>query len=114
MFGGANQLLASLALLVGSVWLISQGKRATITLIPMWFMFITTIAALIYTSYNLLGKVFTGQVKGEALFGNGLMGVVALFLVIAAIILLNDGIKALRRYRQAQVPGEAVAGGGGQ
>jgi carbon starvation protein len=107
LFGGANQLLASLALLVASLWLMSQGKKATFTLIPMWFMFITTIAALMYTSYNLLSKVFTGTVvvaagqsQVEALLGNGLMGVVALFLVVAAIILFIDGMKALRRYRK--------------
>jgi carbon starvation protein len=107
LFGGANQLLASLALLVASLWLMSQGKKATFTLIPMWFMFITTIAALMYTSYNLLSKVFTGQVavaagqsRAEALIGNGLMGLVALFLVVAAIILFIDGMKALKRYRQ--------------
>ncbi len=107
LFGGANQLLASLALLVASLWLMSQGKKATFTLIPMWFMFITTIAALLYTSYNLLSKVFTGQVvvaagqtRTEALIGNGLMGFVALFLVVAAFMLLIDGLKALKRYRQ--------------
>jgi carbon starvation protein len=106
LFGGANQLLASLALMVASVWLMSQGKKATFTLIPMWFMFITTIAALVYTSYNLLSKVVTGQVKVstgqsqfEATVGNGLMGLVALFLVVAGIILLVDGIKALNRHR---------------
>lgn len=116
LFGGANQLLSSLALLVASVWLISQGKRATFTLIPMWFMFVTTIAALLYTSFNLLSKVFTGQVKAatgqsllEATIGNGLMGLVALFLVVAAFILLVEGIKALNRHRQpgAGLPAEA-------
>jgi carbon starvation protein len=108
LFGGANQLLSSLALMVASVWLLSQGKRATFTLIPMWFMFVTTIAALLYTSYNLLSQVFTGQVKRatgqsllEATIGNGLMGIVALFLVIAAFFLLADGLKAINRYRQA-------------
>lgn len=111
LFGGANQLLASLALLVGSVWLISQGKKATFTLIPMWFMFITTIAALLFTSYNLLGKVLRGEAKGEAVVGNGLMGLVALFLVVAACFLLADGLKALRRYRQPQVEMEGAGGG---
>lgn len=105
LFGGANQLLASLALLVGSVWLLSQGKRAIFTLIPMWFMFITTIAALLYTSFSLLSKVASGQVKGEAYIGNGLMAIVALFLVVAGFILLAEGIKALRRYRE---PGRAL------
>ena len=65
----------------------------------MIFMFITTIAALIYTSYNLLARVFSGAVKGEALVGNTLMGLVGFFLVIAAIILGIEGMKALLRYR---------------
>jgi carbon starvation protein len=106
LFGGANQLLASLALLVASLWLMSQGKKALFTLIPMWFMFITTIAALLYTSINLLSKVVEGKVHGEAFIGNGLMGIVGLFLVVAAIFLLIDGLKALKRYRQH--PGTGV------
>ena len=93
-------MLASLALLVASVWLLSQGKKATFVLIPMFFMFITTIAALVYTSYNLLGKVFEGKAQGQALVGNGLMGLVALSLVVMAIFLLIDGIKAIQRYRR--------------
>jgi hypothetical protein len=55
---------------------------------------------LLYTSFNLLSKVAEGKVHGEALIGNGLMGVVGLFLVVAAFILLIDGLKALKRYRQ--------------
>jgi hypothetical protein len=65
----------------------------------MIFMFFTTIAALIYTSYSLLYKVFSGAVKGEALIGNTLMGLVGFFLVIAAIMLGVEGFKALNRYR---------------
>jgi carbon starvation protein len=106
LFGGANQLLASLALMIGSLYLISQGKKATITLIPMWFMFITTIAALVYTSYNLFNKVAEGKATGAALVGNCLMGVVALFLVVLAFLLLADGLKALRRFRQSPVQPE--------
>jgi ABC-type dipeptide/oligopeptide/nickel transport system permease subunit len=33
--------------------------------------------------------------------GNTLMGLVALFLVVLAFLLLADGLKALRRYREA-------------
>jgi hypothetical protein len=65
--------------------------------------------------------VFTGQVKaatGQSLFeatiGNGLMGIVALFLVVAAFILLADGIKAINRYRRPPLEAEATTGGGGQ
>jgi carbon starvation protein len=99
LFGGANQLMASLALLLVTVWLMSQGKPAKWTFLPMVFMFVTTIAALIYTSYSLLYKVLSGAVKGGALVGNTLMGLVGLFLVIAAFILAWEGVKALNKYR---------------
>jgi carbon starvation protein len=105
LFGGANQLMASLALMLVTVWLLSDGRSAAWTFYPMIFMFITTIAALIYTSYNLLYKVFSGAVKGEALVGNALMGFVGFFLVIAAIILASEGVKALNRYRALKVKG---------
>jgi carbon starvation protein len=116
LFGGANQLLASLALLVASLWLRSQGKKFFFALIPMYFMFVTTIAALLYTSYNLLSKVFTGQARGEQLVGNGLMGLVALSLVVMAFLLLADGIKALRSSPGpgGPQPEPQAAGGGGQ
>jgi carbon starvation protein len=113
LFGGANQLLASLALLVASLWLRSMGKKAIFALIPMFFMFITTIAALLYTSYNLLSKVFSGQATGEQLIGNGLMGLVALSLVVMAFLLLADGLKALR-VSQPPAAGMEAAGGGGE
>jgi len=99
LFGGANQLMASLALLLVTAWLMSEGKSAKWTFYPMIFMFITTIAALLYTSYDLLQKVFSGAAKGEALIGNTLMGLIGFFLVIAAFILGWEGIKALNRYR---------------
>jgi carbon starvation protein len=99
LFGGANQLMASLALMLVTAWLMSEGKNAAWTFYPMIFMFITTVAALIYTSYNLLNKVLSGAVKGEALIGNTLMGLVGFFLVIAAIMLGMEGFKAFNRYR---------------
>jgi carbon starvation protein len=111
LFGGANQLMASLALMMVTAWLMSEGKPIAWTFYPMIFMFVTTIAALLYTSYSLLGKVFSGAVKGEALIGNTLMGLVGFFLVIAAIALAVEGIKAFNRYRgiRTQMRQAAVA-----
>lgn len=99
LFGGANQLMASLALMLVTAWMMSEGRSYAWSFYPMIFMFITTVAALIYTSYSLLEKVFTGAVKGEALVGNTLMGLVGFFLVIAAIILALEGVKAFNRYK---------------
>jgi carbon starvation protein len=100
LFGGANQLMASMALMLVTAYLMSEGKPYGWTFYPMIFMFITTVAALIYTSYRLLSKVFTGGAKGvEAIVGNTLMGFVGFFLVIAAIILAVEGWKAFGRYK---------------
>jgi carbon starvation protein len=101
LFGGANQLMASLALMLITAWLMSEGKSYAWAFYPMIFMFVTTIAALCYTSYSLLWKVATGMVKGEALVGNTLMGLVGFFLVIAALALGVEGVKAFRKYRAA-------------
>jgi len=48
MFGVANQLLATLALLVGTLYILRQTKKwpyALITFLPAIFMFVTTITA---------------------------------------------------------------------
>ena len=103
LFGGANQLMASLALLLVTVWLMSQGRSVVFTAIPMIFMFVTTIAALAFTAYGLFRKVVSGEVSGGALFGNTLMAVVAIFLIAAALSLAVDGLRALLRLRREGV-----------
>jgi len=110
LFGGANQLMASLALMLIAIWMVSEGKPSWWAMYPMIFMFITTIAALIYTSQKLLRGVLSGAVVGtEKIIGNTLMGLVGLFLVVAALILAWEGLKAFRRYREARgaVPSRA-------
>ena len=55
-------------------------------------------------------QVYLGKVKGEALVGNTLMILVAIFLVVAAIILAVEGIKAFGRYKAVkavEAPAEA-------
>jgi len=100
LFGGANQLMASLALMLVTLWMVSEGKSASWSFYPMIYMFITTVAALVYTSYGLFMRVFTGAAKGtEAMVGNTIMGVAGVFLVIAALVLAVEAIKAWNRFR---------------
>ena len=47
-FGASNQLVAALALLVISCWLLSKNKPTRYALIPALFMLVTSVAALIY------------------------------------------------------------------
>jgi carbon starvation protein len=108
LFGGANQLMASLALMLITAWLMAEGRSHAWTFYPMIFMFVTTIAALVYTSYTLLTKVYSGAVHGGELVGNTLMGLVGFFLVAAALVLGYEGLKAFRRYRALPAP---AAGG---
>ncbi|MDD5087698.1 MAG: carbon starvation CstA 5TM domain-containing protein, partial [bacterium] len=46
IFGTANQLLAALALLAVSAWLLLRGRKYAFTLIPAAFMIVTTLASL--------------------------------------------------------------------
>ena len=46
IFGSANQLLASLALIAVSVWLVKRKKTAWFTVLPAIFMMVTTIYSL--------------------------------------------------------------------
>jgi len=47
-FGASNQLVAALALLVLSCWLLARKKPTRYTLLPAIFMLVTTVAALVY------------------------------------------------------------------
>ncbi len=47
-FGASNQLVAALALFVLSCWLMSKNKTTKFTLLPAFFMLITTVAALFF------------------------------------------------------------------
>ncbi|WP_134702604.1 carbon starvation protein A [Ammoniphilus sp. YIM 78166] len=47
LFGAANQMLGALALLAVTVWLSKMGVKSYFTAIPMVFMFVVTISALL-------------------------------------------------------------------
>jgi carbon starvation protein len=47
IFGSANQMLAALALLAVSAWLVLRKRKAAFALIPAVFMLLTTIASLV-------------------------------------------------------------------
>lgn len=52
IFGSANQLLASLALIAVSVWLVNRKKTAWFTVLPAVFMMVTTIYSLIVLLFD--------------------------------------------------------------
>jgi carbon starvation protein len=101
-FGAANQLMAGLALLLISLWLRSEGKKNSWALYPSIFMLITTIAALLFLAYNNLFKVMPAAKTVQASIAAILVGIIALVLIVAAVILVVDGWKALQRGAKKQ------------
>jgi hypothetical protein len=53
--------MASLALLLVTLWLMSKGKAYLWTFIPFIFMFVTTIGALIYKAYEAFFLLLTAE-----------------------------------------------------
>jgi carbon starvation protein len=107
LFGSANQLMAGLALMIASVWLVSEKRKAGFALIPMVFMYLTTMAALVLTCEQLLRQAATGlSLSGERLAagmvaGNWIAGIIGLALLAAALVLAWDGVHALARHSRA-------------
>ncbi|MES2525900.1 MAG: carbon starvation CstA family protein [Bdellovibrionota bacterium] len=93
LFGAANQLLAALSLLVISAWLHQNGKRLAFTFIPMIFVLITTMVALIQLVRSNLEKT---QGLDISLL-NGLVSLalifLSLYLVTVAALKMNKGNK---------------------
>jgi carbon starvation protein len=116
VFGAANQLMASLALLLVTLWLMSKGKNYQWTFWPFLFMFITTIAALLYKAYEAfainLAKVpalakAQNLSEDQVIWANAIIGLLCLVLVVAAILLAWDAFAAFRRYRAGLTPAKA-------
>jgi carbon starvation protein len=76
VFGAANQLVAALALIVISAYLVGIKKPRIYTVIPAIFMTITTVGALIY---QLIGFIDTGQI---------VLAIVSVVLVILALFMV--------------------------
>jgi carbon starvation protein len=106
LFGGANQLMASFALLLVTLFLVQKSKNYKIAIYPMFFMYATTVCALFYTSFF---KLIPSALAGKKVFGNLFAAAVAILLIILAIILAYDGWKAFKKHRAgvAEAPGEA-------
>lgn len=102
LFGGANQLLAGVTLLVATLWLTKMKKPTIFTGIPTIFMIVTTIVALAYTAYATLFIAFTRT--GVIAYGSGVAGVIAVILTVLGIVLAYDGQKAFRALKADGTP----------
>lgn len=90
LFGTTNQLLASLALLVVSLYLYQRGRNPWFTAVPMLFMAVTTLLAMISNLRDFWAQWDQG---GSLLF------MVALALLILAVWLMIEAVAAVQRFR---------------
>jgi len=84
LFGAANQLMASLALLAVAVWLAKSGKDNKFVFYPMIFMLAVTLTALVFMFFQTLAAANIVQV------------IVVVVLFILAIVLVYMAINRLR------------------
>ncbi len=88
IFGSANQLLAGLALLSVSVWLMRRGRDYRATFYPMVFMLIVTLTALYFLiRSNLAAQNYVLGIPGLLLF------VLAIFLVVETYNIMKSAQK---------------------
>jgi len=108
-FGASNQLMAGLALLLVSLWLMSEGRKHAWALYPAIFMIVTTIAALLYVAFTNLATKLPAALAGgntQGAIASGLIGLICVVLVVAALVLIWDGWQAIQRARK-EAPAEA-------
>jgi len=98
MFGAANQLLATVALAIGTSYLINRGKLkfAWITLIPMTFVGITTLTAALMNILN----IYWPQVQVKATLVPGLINLLlTLVIIICVALILGNAFPGWMRAR---------------
>src|SRR6184192_1092695 len=110
LFGGSNQLLAGVTLLVTTLWLAKIRRTTLLTGIPAIFMLGTTIVALGYTAYATLDIAMTTSTPLK-IYGNAIAGGIAIILTILGIVLSYDGLRAYRRIRVGAVSAPSMTPG---
>ena len=99
VFGAANQLMASLALLLVTIWLMSKAKNYQWTFWPFIFMFVTTIGALVWSAYNAFALKLRTLTAWQDIAAQVTIGVLSVILIVLAIVLAVDAILSILRRR---------------
>ena len=99
IFGSANQLLASLALIAVSAWLAKRKKTAWFTVLPAIFMMVTTI----YSLFSLLINKYIPK-------NNIALAVTDVALIILSIGVIILALQSWKKQRQTgvQTTGSAI------
>jgi carbon starvation protein len=107
LFGASNQLMAALSLLIVSLWLKSVGRSPRYALYPMLFMYITTMAAIVVTGYNLYASILSNpKIAAQPVNSIGAIAmiIVAALLFVAAVVIAYDAWRAWGRLKVQPTP----------
>ena len=93
LFGAANQLLASLVLISLAVFLRTTGRQGWMLYVPMCFMFLVTMTALVMSVVGIVSKLQAGSF---VFMIDGLQLILALALMtLAALVVKHCGKELL-------------------
>lgn len=98
MFGVANQLLATIALAIGTVFIVSKCEKkrmGLVTFIPMVFMFVTTVSA---GALNILNNYLPSRTVNGYI--NALLTV---FMLVLACVVIWDVLCEVYRLRKNRI-----------
>jgi carbon starvation protein len=101
LFGTSNQLLAALTLLAITVWLYRSGRRYWYTLLPMVFVLVVTLTALVLQIAAGARTIFQ---EGLSFNPTILNGAVAAALLLLALSFLVEAAKSVRAARAKLTP----------
>jgi carbon starvation protein len=86
LFGASNQLLAALTLLAITVWLHQRRQKIAYTLLPMVFVLVTTLYALVRMTITSFESATVDGVSMVNGISSAALIVLALYLVFRAIV----------------------------
>jgi carbon starvation protein len=99
MFGTANQLLATIALAIGTSFIINRGRKkyAWVTILPMVFVGVTTMTA----AYLNIKNIYIPQAGNVSTLVPGLINLVlTLSIIICVVIIFSNAVpKWIKAYR---------------
>ena len=106
LFGASNQLLAAVGLLAVAAWLGKEGKENKMFYIPMVFMMVVTVTALVQTILGNLADFASGTAADP--FWDVCRTIIAAVLIVLSIVLAVNAIRTM--IQQAKDKKAAAAG----
>jgi len=103
MFGTANQLLATVALVIGTSYIINRGKGryAWITMVPLLFVGVTTLTA----GWINMTSIYLPMTRTPNLAMQGYVNLVLTALIVSSVIIIFlDAVPRWIKAFQAEVP----------